>query len=318
MAEINPNISWNTRLEAYFAQTGEKAHALAWLHKKSQERYSNMKNYTDLPVIVLGVLNGATSIGSTSLFGDSPYASVGVGIIALITAILSTISSYFKWAARAEAHKIASIQYSKLYRFLNVQCSLPRDERMKPSDLLKYTKDEYDRMVEIAPLVPPEIIAVFKYTFNKPKYKDISWPEETNGLEAITIYKEIDETLFPSGKVDTSDSDSEDDDKGPPKKQKSPQASNILQILEPTQLDSLPLQSITSMFNGGKLSPTLGKVVQRSPIVTGVSSFQPPPEDVTLYVPDEADMTISTTAAVGLGNSLGPSAPPCEGNNTKS
>ena len=189
MTEINPNIEWNPRLEMYFAQTGEKAQSLSWLHKNAQQRYSNMKNYTDLPVIVLGVLNGATSIGSQSLFGDAQFASVGIGIIALITAILSTISSYFKWAARAEAHRIASLQYSKLYRFLYVQCSLPREERMSPSELLKYTKDEYDRMSEIAPLIPPEVIAAFKSRFNKPEYASISKPEEANGLEAIIPYR---------------------------------------------------------------------------------------------------------------------------------
>ena len=188
MAEISSTIEWNSRLEKYFADTGEKAHGLSWLHKKAQERYSGLRNYIDLPVIILGVLNGSVSIGSSSLFGDSPYASVGVGIIALITAILSTISSYFKWAARAEAHRIAGLQYSKLYRFLAVQCSLPRHERMSPAELLKYTKDAYDRMAEIAPLVPPEVIKIFAAKFDKPEYRDLSKPEECNGLEHITVY----------------------------------------------------------------------------------------------------------------------------------
>jgi len=188
MAEISNTIEWNSRLEKYFADTGEKAHGLSWLHKKAQERYSALKNYSDLPVIILGVLNGSVSIGSTSLFGDSPYASVGVGIIALITAILSTISSYFKWAARSEAHRIAALQYSKLYRFLSVQCSLPRHERMTPAELLKYTKDAYDRMAEVAPLIPPEVVDAFRRQFDKPEYKDLSKPEETNGLEHIEIY----------------------------------------------------------------------------------------------------------------------------------
>lgn len=188
MAEISNTIEWNSRLEKYFADTGEKAHGLSWLHKKAQERYSALKNYSDLPVIILGVLNGSVSIGSTSLFGDSPYASVGVGIIALITAILSTISSYFKWAARSEAHRIAALQYSKLYRFLSVQCSLPRHERMTPADLLKYTKDAYDRMAEVAPLIPHEVIALFNAKFSGQKYANISKPEDVNTLEAIEIY----------------------------------------------------------------------------------------------------------------------------------
>ena len=190
MSELSEvgTISWSPRLEKYFADIGEKAHALSWLHKRAQERFAWLKNYTDLPVIILGVINGSVSIGSSSLFGDSPYASVGVGAIALLTAILSTISSYFKWSARSEAHRIASLQYSKLYRFLNVQCSLPRDERMAPGQLLKSTKDAYDQLAEIAPLIPPEVIALFKTTFNKPEYAQLARPEETNGLEHIEVY----------------------------------------------------------------------------------------------------------------------------------
>lgn len=188
MAEISPNIAWQEQLERYFCDVGEKAHSLGWLHKQAEARYSRMKNFTDLPVIILGVLNGATSIGSNSLFNDAKIASVGVGAIALLTAILSTVSSFFGWARRAEAHRIAALQYAKLYRTLSLQMSLPRHERMSPSDLLKFTKEAYDRMAETAPLIPPEIIAEYKRKFGGPKYEHITRPEESNGLEAITVY----------------------------------------------------------------------------------------------------------------------------------
>lgn len=185
---LDKSIHWNERLEEYFASTGEKAHCLSWCHKRAEERYSASSIWIDLPVIVLGVLNGATSIGSKSLFGDSDYASVGIGAVALITSILNTIGSYFAWARRAEAHKISSLQYAKLYRFLSIEMSLPRDERMTPKELLKYVKEQYDRLSEISPLIPPQVIAAFKQQFNN--ITDISKPEETNGLEAIYIFKE--------------------------------------------------------------------------------------------------------------------------------
>ena len=66
--------------------------------------------------------------------------------------------------------------------------SLPREERMTPKELLKYTKDAYDRLQEISPILPPEIISAFKREFNKPEYKDITLPEEANGLERIVVY----------------------------------------------------------------------------------------------------------------------------------
>jgi hypothetical protein len=65
--------------------------------------------------------------------------------------------------------------------------ALPREERMSPHDLLKYVKDQYDRLAEISPLVPPAVIHKFQSRFKK--YTDIAKPEEAKGLEKISVYK---------------------------------------------------------------------------------------------------------------------------------
>ena len=190
-------VTWHRKLEELFAHTGEKCHCLYWLHKKSEELYSLRTTWIDLPVIIMGTLNGAISVGSDSLFGTAQYASVGVGIVALITAILTTIGSYFAWAKRAEGHRIASLNYDKLYRFITIELSLPREERVAPSDFLKMLKTEYDRLAEISPLIPPRIIREFKERFSAAKYNDISKPEITNGLHAIEIFDP--QTATPAG-----------------------------------------------------------------------------------------------------------------------
>ena len=183
-----PVVHWNSTLEEYFAQTGEKAHCLSWIHKQAEAMYSARTVWIDLPVIILGTLNGAVSVGSDTLFGNTQYASVGVGVVALLTAILSTITSYFAWARRAEGHRISSLNYAKLYRFLSVEMSLPRNERMDPTSLLKYVKTEIDRLAEVSPLIPSKIIKLFKARFADPKYDTIAKPEESNGLHAIQVY----------------------------------------------------------------------------------------------------------------------------------
>lgn len=190
MAEISSRIEWSDTLEHYFSSTGERCNGLAWCHKRAEAHYSAIKTIIELPVIILGVINGATSIGSNTLFDDPKFASVGVGIIALLTALLSTISSYFKWAQRAETHRISSLQYAKLYRYLSVQLGLPRRERISPADMLRYIKDGFDRLAEISPLLPPKVIAEFNAKFETPEYKDLSKPEECNGLEAIVVHRE--------------------------------------------------------------------------------------------------------------------------------
>jgi hypothetical protein len=188
-------------LENYFKDSGEKAQAFQWLHKHSEEYFSRRVVPIDIIVIVLGTLNGATSVGSSSLFGNTMFASVGIGIIALICSILNTVNSYFSWAKRCEGHRVASLHYGKLYRFLSVEMSLPRDERLQPKDLLKYTKDSIDRLQEISPLIPPTILNEFRGKFGK--NEGIALPEETNGLHKIQIYK--DRSITSPTQVDVND-----------------------------------------------------------------------------------------------------------------
>jgi len=199
MSEIAGEIEWTDNIEAYFKNIGERCYGLCWLHNRCEVRYSSLRNYTDLPVIILGVLNAATSVGSGTLFNDPKWASVGVGVVALIGSIISAVSSYFKWAARSESHRIASIQYGKLNRWVSVQMRLPRDERLCAIECLKYVKQEFDRLQEISPLVAPPIIREFQQKFGNDKYAAISKPTETNGLEAIEIYKESMPPMPPPG-----------------------------------------------------------------------------------------------------------------------
>jgi hypothetical protein len=185
---ITENITWNVQIEKYFADTGEKAHCLSWCHKQAEGLYSNRKTWIDLPVIVISGITGFLSAGSTTLFKDPQLSSIALGIASLFVSILNTTGSYFGWSKRAEGHRISSIHYSKLYRFLSIEMALPREERMTPADLLKLTRDTYDRLQEISPLIPPEVIREFQHKFKNEK--DISKPEEANGLEHIIVFQD--------------------------------------------------------------------------------------------------------------------------------
>jgi hypothetical protein len=193
---IAENITWNPALEKYFADTGEKAHCLSWLHKRAEAVYSYRKTWIDLPVIVISGVIGFLSAGSTSMFNDPQTSSIALGVASLFVSILNTAGSYFGWAKRAEGHRISAIHYSKLYRFLSIEMSLPREERMTPADLLKLTRDGYDRLQEISPMIPPEVLREFKKKFETEK--EIAKPEEANGLEHIIIFSEPTDDRRPS------------------------------------------------------------------------------------------------------------------------
>lgn len=188
--EMSTTISWTVRLEEYFAETGEKASGLAWVHKHSEAMYSTRKTYIDLPVIIGSGLIAFLNAGSSNLFDDPKISSIALGVGSLFLGVLNSIGTYFGWSKRAEGHRISAIHYARLYRFITIELSLPRTERMIPHDLLKYVKDQYDRLAEISPMVPEIVIHAFQRKFRHEK--EISKPEEANGLHKIVIFKDED------------------------------------------------------------------------------------------------------------------------------
>ena len=187
--ELSENISWTPYLEKYFAETAERATCMAWLHQQSEAIYSRRKVFIELPAIILSSVIGFGSVGSSSLFtGQTELASTVLGCMSLGVSVLQTVGSFFQWSKRAENHRLSSIAYSKLNRFIAVEMRLPEKERIRPSDFLKMVKDTYDRLQETSPAIPDTVIKEFKNKFDK-NYKHIARPLETNGLEATIVYK---------------------------------------------------------------------------------------------------------------------------------
>ena len=182
-------VTWNERLEEYFVEQGEQAHGLSLLHKHAEAMYSHRKTFIEIPVIVVSSVTGFLSVGSTSMFaGQEQISSVVLGVCSLIVSVFQTVGTYFGWARRAEGHRLSSIQYARLHRFLKIEMALPRDQRQTPGELLKYVRDATDRLQEISPLVPEGVIADYKKAYGK--IQDISHPPETNGLEKIVVFQE--------------------------------------------------------------------------------------------------------------------------------
>ena len=189
MTTENVDIHWNSQLEKIISDEGERALCYSWLHDKSEQRYRNFNNYITLPTIVLSTVAGTASIGSATIFGDTPYASIGIGIISLTVGVLNTISTHFGWAQRAEAHRVARVEYSKIHRYIMIELSLPRIERSHATDMLKFVREDLDHLLETSPQICPEIIKKFNEKFEG-KTDDLSKPNITNGLDPIYIYKE--------------------------------------------------------------------------------------------------------------------------------
>lgn len=183
------DIHWSQPLEQLVASEGEKCRGLAWINQKAEVYYAHRANAIAIPVIILSTLAGTASVGSSSLFqGDTQISSVVIGLVSIGVGILNTISSYFSWARKAESHRIAYLQYSKLFSIIRVEMSLPRAERQEAEVLLKQIRDGMERLAETTPSPPPSILEEFNRHF-KDEDKSISRPVEVNGLQKVLIFR---------------------------------------------------------------------------------------------------------------------------------
>lgn len=183
----NSEISWTSALEKLLAEEGEKALGLAWLHNQCEEHFALRSNWISIPVIILSTLAGAASASANQFFPSQPQITgLGIGAISITTGVLSTINSYFAFAKRTEAHRLADIHFQKVYRFIAVELTLPRMERIRAKDMLKIVRDQIERLSETSPPVPNSICESFKNKFAKEKL-DVARPDITNGLRRIAI-----------------------------------------------------------------------------------------------------------------------------------
>jgi len=194
MGEGHTEIHWSSQLEDLIAQEGEKCRGLAWIHQRAEGEASKKNNYIMLPVIVLSTLSGTASVGSSALFGENSYSSIAIGMVSIAVGILNTVNSYFAFAKKSEAHRIAYLHYSKLFTWVSVELSLPRAERMNAEDMLKHLRAEMERLAETTPTPPQHILTDFTKRFKD--YTDVSKPAETNGLAKIKVFRE--EVRIPS------------------------------------------------------------------------------------------------------------------------
>jgi hypothetical protein len=174
-------ITWNDSLETLVAEEAEKCGGLSWLHTECEKYFSNYTNWIALPVIILSTVNGFMSGSSQTIFTNAQVASIGLGVLSLFTGVLSTVGSYFAWAKRTEAHRISAIQYQKISKFLTIELSLPKSERVAARDILKITRDQIERLLEISPAVPDSILHKYKDKFKSSE--DVAHPEIIKGYK---------------------------------------------------------------------------------------------------------------------------------------
>ena len=180
---IKPDIQYTNDFEDLLKNESEKAEAMSILHTKASQKYNNLSVLINIPVIILSAVIGFLS--PLSLFPNQP---IFIGAVSIFIAILKTLDSYFDFTKRTETHRMTSLSYVKISKWLQIQLSLEKDFRIKASDLLDTITNDIENIRNAEPNIDKGIIEEFNLQYKEEK---TSKPAICNGLTEVKINRQL-------------------------------------------------------------------------------------------------------------------------------
>jgi hypothetical protein len=170
---------WTPDHETILVEWADKAMCYRWLHTRANAMYNTLNAFYTVPVIIISTLTGTANFAQDRV--PSNYQGLFVMIVGafnILAGIISTIQQFLKITQLNESHRVSSIAWDKFYRNIKIELAKHPVERMTATQMIKMSKEEYDRLMETSPNIPVEIVAMFKKSFqNSDNYEDIIKPE---------------------------------------------------------------------------------------------------------------------------------------------
>ena len=181
-------MDWCDEHENLLKEWAEKGRFYSWMHHKTSVDYARLNNSFTLPLIIISTVNGSANfmmVGNTSRgFAFTTLFPLIIGSMSIATAVLSSLTRFFKTAELAEKHAMFYRQFNVFVRNICLDLSQPRNQRKSSSETMNINRHELDRLVNEAPSIPEHIIVEFNKRFPCAKNK----PEIANAFDKIHIH----------------------------------------------------------------------------------------------------------------------------------
>ena len=213
---ILAHVDWTPEHENILIEWADKATCYRWLHSQSHAQYSRANALFTIPVIIMSTVTGTANFAQDKFpVNIKQYVSMGIGAVNIFAGILTTVQQFLKIGELNEAHRVSSISWGKFYRNVKVELSKAPLERVPVLQMLKTSKEEFDRLMETSPAISTKVIKLFDKTFSGGPVKDqakmsvrqktfaeLKKPEICGTLEStrVSVYKPRNEKIT-SGSV---------------------------------------------------------------------------------------------------------------------
>ena len=179
---------WKEEEENLLKQWADKAKCYQWLHNKSREIYQRKNAWFTIPVIIISTIVGTANFAQDRFSDDiRPYIVISIGTLSLIAGIITTVYQFLKISEINEAHRTSLLSWGKFH--VNIESELSRHplDRIEPSELIKISKDEFNRLLEISPFIPKKVLNEFNSKFKD--CADLIKPEIGNNINPMKLFQ---------------------------------------------------------------------------------------------------------------------------------
>ena len=156
------NNLWQPDEENILKKWADKALCLKLLHDRANKKYWCLNAWFNIPIIIISTITGTANFASSSINNNTNLFISIIGGFNIFGGILATIATYTGIAQKLEAHRFASISWDKFSRKIQVELSKPRKDRVTAKEFVKHANDDYDRLIEISPTIPTDVIRWFR------------------------------------------------------------------------------------------------------------------------------------------------------------
>jgi len=183
------DAKWTEDDDIILKEWVDKSACFKWLHEKSYKKYKKSYLRFMIPVIIISTLTGAANFALERIPDQTyqSYAQLVVGTFNIIAAIVSTVSQFLKTAELKEGHNIAAKSWDKFNRLLKIELQRSPADRTNKREIFSFSVREYDRLVEISPDIPSDIIDEFKELYKDSL--DLIKPEIAGYIVSSKVYE---------------------------------------------------------------------------------------------------------------------------------
>ena len=159
-------LKWTKEHELILVEWADKAMCYRWLHARCNAHYYFLNMIITIPVILFSTLTGTANFAQES-FPDEYrlHVAMMIGALNIIVGFMSTVQQFLKVNELNEGHRVSAISWGKFYRNVKVEISKNPDERQQVSLFIKRSKEEFDLLMEVSPMIRRPVVKKFKKMF---------------------------------------------------------------------------------------------------------------------------------------------------------